>query len=211
MSRNTACIRGCLLPFSSISGLATATLCAVSLLLSGCAARDPGDRHRWPLHWLDADGDCQDTETEVLIEQADGLITWADPEACTIADGIWRTWAHNAPVTMRQLIVVPLVTPGNATLSGATGWGRQQKLHFLNDRDNLIVLDFDSMKVRGDYGPDRWVPHGRFWCEYASRWERVKQRYGLTIGAEEQGAIKYMKSKACESPQSRGRRRTGLG
>lgn len=166
------------------------------LLLGACAVNGSGPdqaiESSWPVGWIDADGDCQDSETEVLIREVDGLLRWGDPEACTIASGSWRSWASDRHVTFNSLLVVPLVMPGNAEASGATGWSQDRKRTFLNDLDNLITLDVTSAEQRADAGPEKWRPHEKYWCEYAARWQLVKARYSLEMMVEEQKALEEM-------------------
>lgn len=171
-------------------------------LLTACASMmQPGDTRPepWPLVWLDVDGDCQDTETEVLISEAVGLLQWGDPDACSIAFGQWKSWSLDQALPMTAILVVALVLPEKAYQSGAEDWSREKKVEFLNDPENLIILDLASARVRANYGPDRWVPHRNYWCKYASRWQSVKKRYGLTMTEEELGATEHMKAVACSS------------
>lgn len=156
----------------------------------------------WPLAWQDKDGDCQDTETEVLIAQTSGLIQWASPDACAIASGQWRSWGSDHAVPLSSILVVMVVVPKNAQASGAQDWSMDEKLALMNDEENLIVLDTASAAVRANYGPDRWVPHKKYWCEYATRWRNVKQRYGLALSEEEDGATAHMMAVACEPPEA---------
>jgi len=166
------------------------------LLLGACAVNGGGPdqaiESSWPVGWIDADGDCQDSETEVLIREVDGLLRWGDPQACSIASGSWRSWANDRHVTFNSLLVVPLVMPGNAEASGAKGWPQDNKRAFLNDLENLITLDVTSAGQRADAGPDQWRPHEKYWCEYATRWQSVKERYGLDMTTAERKAVEEM-------------------
>lgn len=151
-----------------------------------------GPKQEWPLVWLYQEGSCQNTETRVLVENAANLITWADPEACEVASGSWQSWGREAVLPLHLTWVVPLVTPGHAEQHGAADWSREQKIAFINDRDNLIILDPASTMERADYSPVFWTPLERFWCEYATRWKRVKQRYQLTVEDDESKALARM-------------------
>jgi hypothetical protein len=84
------------------------------------------------------------------------------------------------------------VTPIHALEHGADDWSEEEKVAFINDHDNLIILDPISARERANLGPDQWVPLERFWCQYANRWQLVKQRYELTSGSDELGALQYM-------------------
>ncbi|MCC1497616.1 hypothetical protein [Alcanivorax sp. 1008] len=183
-------------------------LIALLLMLASCgeyaapsaAQADEASQQQesWPLVWLVEEGSCQDTETRVLVENAANLITWADPEACQLAGGAWQSWGRDVQLPLSLTWVVPLVTPAHAVQHGAKGWSDEQKIAFTNDHDNLIILDTISAKERGDLSPVSWVPLERFWCQYATRWQRVKQRYGLTVEEEEAKALARMLEQ-CES------------
>jgi len=155
----------------------------------------------WPKEWIYEDGSCQNTETRLLVAEAADFIQWADPEACTIAHGAWQSWGRDAVLPYSVIWVVPLVTSVQAQLSGAMDWTRDQQLAFLNDPDNLIILDTVSAKERGDHGPEQWRPVYRFWCEYATRWQRVKDHYGLQLSVEEQASLAEMRQ-TCEPEAS---------
>ena len=183
-------------------------LLAMALVLSACgenkdaagevesAARSPsGPSESWPLVWQLAEGSCQNTEIRVLLQFNQGLVGWADPEACELSAGAWQSWGRDAVMPLHLTWVVPLVTPGHAERHGAVGWSREQKIAFINDMDNLIILDPVSTRERADLGPHLWVPLERFWCEYANRWERVKQRYQLAIPEPEGEAIAHMQTR----------------
>lgn len=146
----------------------------------------------WPIGWIDQDSDCQDTEVEVLVRDAAGLLQWGDPEACTIASGTWRTLAFDLALPMDSILVIPLVMPGNAEASGAKKWDKTRKREFLNDMDNLIILDVRAAQVRADLGPEAWQPHEKYRCLYATRWQQVKQHYKLKSNKAERAALETM-------------------
>ena len=45
-------------------------------------------RKEWK-HWTDADGDCQGTGQEALIEESEIPVTFMSPEECKMASGHW--------------------------------------------------------------------------------------------------------------------------
>lgn len=176
-------------------------------LLAGCASTGgAGDDSsgQWPAPMADADNDCQRTRTEVLLRDLQGLVQWADPMACDVAGGEWHSWGREAALDIRNVQVVPLVPVDNAMRSGAADWPGEKKRAFMNDMDNLIILDRFSVQERDGHGPDRWVPLQKHWCEYAQRWETVKQRYGLRMSEEERGAVDRMKAECETAPAPEG-------
>jgi|GEM_PF-605384 len=174
---------------------------ALLLVLVGCddasvpvAQQQPTEppAQTWPLEWLVEEGSCQNTETKILLANAINLITWADPEGCELAAGTWQGWGSDMQLPLNLTLVVPLVTPLHALEHGADDWSEEEKIAFINDHDNLIILDPVSAQERANLGPALWVPLQRYWCQYASRWQQVKQRYQLTSDSDELGALQYM-------------------
>lgn len=152
----------------------------------------------WPFIWLDEDGDCQKTDVEVLIRDALNLIHWNDPEACTIRDGEWGNWATGGIVNGGSAWVVPVVTPDQAMKSGAESWGREQQLAFINDMDNLVVMDIYTAAERNVLGPESWLPYEPLRCTYIDRWVTIKSRYALSMSEAEQKTVQSIQD-ACSA------------
>lgn len=167
------------------------------LLLAACSK--PADKAGWPLGWTYENGSCQDTRTRVLVKERVNLIQWADPMSCTLANGTWQSWGRDLQLDIGQALVVPLVTPENAVESGAGHWSREQQVAFINDTDNLIILDPVSMAERMHLGPEAWLPIARFRCAYGKRWQLVKQRYKLSMKGDEKKAVEHL-LKECPAP-----------
>jgi hypothetical protein len=161
------------------------------LWLAACGQSQQASTQKadWPLVWLYPDGSCQNTRTQVLVERRANLIQWADPMSCTLAGGAWQSWGRDVRVGLSQAMVVPLVTPQNAVESGAKNWSREQQIAFINDKQNLIILDPVSVAERKSLGPDKWLPIERFRCDYGKRWQAVKARYQLKMTSDEKQAV----------------------
>jgi hypothetical protein len=157
--------------------------------------RSAGEYNRagWP-HWVDADGDCQDTRSEILIRDNTGTIKFKRNKPCNVS---WGRWV--CPYTGKVLIkasdvdidhVVPLA---HAHATGGASWTRAQRRAFANDPDNLLAIDDATNQEKSDQGPDEWRPPRReYWPEYAKKWQAVKTKYGLTISASEERALQEM-------------------
>lgn len=57
------------------------------LVTTAASSHPPYRRAEWP-HWIDADGDCQNTRAEVLLRDAPaGTVTFRDERECTVEAG----------------------------------------------------------------------------------------------------------------------------
>ena len=161
------------------------------------------DRDQWR-HWIDADGDCQDTRQEVLIAESTTQVTFKSARKCRVASGTW-----DGPFTGRQfsdpstLDIDHMVPLKNAHLSGGWDWDRAKKRRFANDLsyDGHLNAVLDSENSRkGSRGPEHWEPPDQsYWCEYAIHWIKIKVDWDLTATDRELAALKEMLD-TCEPP-----------
>jgi len=77
--------------------------------------------------------------------------------------------------------------------TGGASWSSEKKRRFANDPKNLIFVEDNINRSKGDSAPDEWMPPNKaFWHEYASRWIEIKKAYGLTISPAEPKALAKM-------------------
>jgi hypothetical protein len=151
------------------------------------------DRKTWK-HWVDADGDCQDTRQEVLIEESEVPVTFKDARQCKVASGRWT-----CPYTGRvftdpgQLDVDHMVPLQNAHVSGGWQWDSARKEVYANDLDDpehLIAVDRGANRSKGSKGPEEWMPPNQAdWCHYVSDWKAIKIRWGLSMTPAETAQV----------------------
>lgn len=151
------------------------------------------DRDGWP-HWIDADGDCQDTRTEVLVAESEVPVRFRDDRRCTVAEGRWRCPYTGAVITdPRQLDVDHLVPLHEAHRSGGDVWDREHRRRYANvleDPMHLVAVARGANRAKGDKAPHQWMPQQpAYRCEYVRAWIEVKARWGLRQAPDEQAYL----------------------
>jgi hypothetical protein len=139
-------------------------------------------------HWIDANGDCQDTRAEVLIQESRVATTGG----CTIRTGKWfsyydgKTWRQASDVDIDHL--VPLA---EAWRSGAKRWNAGTRKRFANDlvdKRALVAVTDNVNQAKSDGDPAEWLPAQRR-CRYVRQWVAVKLRWKLKVDLAEQRAL----------------------
>ena len=160
------------------------------------AVLPPYDRAEWR-HWIDEDGDCQDTRQEVLIEESRIEITFTSDGICRVSQGQWfGSFTATIVTEPGELDIDHFVPLANAHRSGGWAWTSEQKRTFANsldDPDHLIAVTSGANRSKGARGPDEWrPPNGTYWCEYAIDWIRIKHAWDLTATPTEADALQEM-------------------
>jgi len=160
------------------------------------------DRKLWK-HWIDADGDCQDTRQEVLIRESTVPVTYTDEKECRVATGSW-TGAYTGTVITdpSKVDVDHVVALSDAHESGGWRWGDEAREAFANDLSDPKFLTATSQfgnRSKKDKGPDEWLPPlETYRCAYIERWVSIKEGAELSMAEGETAVIGYMRH-ICEA------------
>ena len=158
------------------------------------------DRKSWP-HWTDEDGDCQNTQAEILIRDSHRPVKFKRNKGCNVSWGAWKgPYTGKVMNKASDLDIDHIVPLSHAHKTGGAGWTRSQKRRFANDPQNLLAVDDSTNQSKGDKSPARWKPPQKaYWCEYATRWRGIKRKYGLRVSVPEERSLRVME-RECLSP-----------
>ena len=161
------------------------------------------DRDEWK-HWVDEDGDCQDARQEVLIEESLEAVTYETDRKCRVATGQW--WAPHLGHHLgnpSHIDVDHHVPLKHAHLSGGWTWPPEMKeeyANYLEDPAHLVAISSRYNRSKGARGPEEWAPpDNALWCDYATDWTEIKERWGLTMTRVESEIVMDMLG-MCEHP-----------
>jgi len=144
-------------------------------------------------HWIDADGDCQNTRQEVLIAESLDPPT-LDARGCAVVAGRWYDPYTGAYFTdPGKLDIDHMIPLKEVHLSGGEQWDAARRKAYANDLDDartLIAVSAAANRSKGAQDPARWVPTNLdYHCTYVAEWVAVKTQWGLTMDARESARI----------------------
>ena len=136
------------------------------------------NRDDWD-HWIDADGDCQDTRAEVLIRDSLKPVTYHSNAKCRVTGGLWELpYTGGMVTTTKELDIDHIIPLKWAHGHGGDRWSASQKRNFANDPDNLLAASLSANRRKGSKGPDQWLP-SNYPCAYLTRWSILLSKYKL--------------------------------
>ena len=145
-------------------------------------------------HWVDADGDCQNARSEVLISEAesDTPLTYTTSGRCTVATGRWFSYYDRVSWTVASDVDIDHMVPlAEAWGSGASGWTAARREAYANDLGDyrtLVGVTDNVNQAKSDQDPSTWLPTYDK-CRYVAEWVAVKIRWGLTADSAEKSVL----------------------
>ena len=140
-------------------------------------------------HWVDADGDCQDTREEVLVAESQVPV-----DGCTVTTGRWFSWYDRATWTQASDVDIDHLVPlKEAWDSGARAWDADTRERYANDLGDprtLVAVTDNVNQSKGDRDVAEWLPEYGV-CRYVRQWVAVKLRWGLSVDGAERTTLRH--------------------
>jgi hypothetical protein len=182
---------------ASAATASAATPSQVQAFLSGLPRAAEGStsgysRDLFP-HWIDNNGDCQDTRDEVLAWES-SVTPGYDSGGCNVVSGRWWSAYDNQTLTSPSSIQIDHMVPlAEAWRSGASGWTTTTRRSFANDlsqEETLRAVSGSSNSSKSDRDPSEWLPpNSSFRCQYLKEWVWIKDRWNLSVDDAEYNAL----------------------
>lgn len=140
--------------------------------------------------WEEPDGSC-DVRDDALVRDGRGVEV---DEECSITAGRWLDPFTGTTLTDSGDVDIDHIVPlANAWRSGASDWNEGQREAYANDPGVLLSVDDGANQIKGDKGPEAWLPpNAEYHCEYARRWISIKHDWNLTVNPQEKSALQEL-------------------
>jgi hypothetical protein len=149
-------------------------------------------------HWVDTDGDCQDTRAEILTAHSQVDVEFRAIDNCVVESGEWLGPYSGEIFRSARDIDIDHVIPLNyASQNGGFSWSLQKKEAFANDPLNLLAVSSTENRKKGAKGPAKYLPTGIYECPYVKRWLAIAAKYELTLAFDDLEKITEI-LKGCE-------------
>ena len=140
----------------------------------------------------------------MLIEESLEPVTYETDRECRVATGQW--WAPHLGHHLGNpghIDVDHHVPLKNAHLSGGWAWTPEMKeayANYLGEENHLVAISSRHNRSKGARGPEEWAPpDNMLWCDYATDWAEIKERWNLTMTPVESEIVMDMLG-TCEHP-----------
>ena len=145
-------------------------------------------------HWIDEDGDCQNTRAEVLISQSQVSVEFATSRDCRVIKGSWIGRLTGVLLSDASDVDIDHVIPlSYAHRHGGFSWSPSKKKQFANDPLNLLPTYDIENRRKSDKGPSEYLPSDKdLACAYIKRWQAIRIKYDLNIAPDDKVIIRDM-------------------
>ena len=149
-------------------------------------------------HWIDEDGDCQNTRAEVLISQSEVRVEFATSRDCRVVKGAWIGGLTGIILSDASDVDIDHVIPlSYAHRHGGSSWSPSKKEQFANDPLNLLPTYDIENRRKSDKGPSEYLPSDQnLACAYVKRWQAIGIKYDLNIASDDMFIIRDIISTA---------------
>jgi len=156
------------------------------------------DRSDWN-HWIDADGDCQNTRHELLIRESLEPVTFSTASQCRVVSGLWYGQYLGVVFDQSSDLDLDHIIPLKwAHFYGGWRWSAEDKQQFANDYQNLILVDDGRNQSKGAKGPGEWMPdNSAYHCMYVFRWTYLIDKYNLSANQVDRDKIREV-ARGCD-------------
>ena len=142
-------------------------------------------RDDW-LHWVDIDGDCQDTRAELLIAYSRVEVEFRANDNCVVESGEWLgPYSGNIFRSARDIDIDHVIPLNYASKNGGISWNKQKKEAFANDPINLLAVSSTENRKKGAKGPSQYLPNRIYECAYVKLWLDIAAKYELVLASED--------------------------
>lgn len=151
------------------------------------------DRDEWP-HWIDEDGDGEDTRQEIL--ERDSLIPVVR-EGGRIREGLWVClYTGRVIQDAGRMDIDHVIALKEAHRFGGFEWDTDKRRELANDPENLLAVFRSSNRAKGFKNSyEGMPPNVAHWARYLILRERVIEKYELTQSAAELRAVEFYREK----------------
>ena len=168
----------------------TAADAAAKLPVKGRAPKTGYSREQFGDGWVTTDG-C-DTRDRILTRDltATAYLDDCRVESGTLADPYTTAGIRFIRGGTSEVDIDHLVALSDAWQKGAQQWPAATRVAFANDPLNLLAVDAQINRSKGDGDAATWLPPNKpFRCAYVARQVAVKRKYSLWVTAAEKSAI----------------------
>jgi uncharacterized protein DUF1524 len=162
------------------------------LPVKGRAPKTGYDRERFGGDWASVDG-C-DTRERILERDLRRTVR-VPGEDCEVQSGVLADPYTATAIRFErggasEVDIDHVVALGDAWQTGAQQWSEERRVRFANDPLNLLAVDAEANRQKGDSDAASWLPpNKRFRCEYVARQIAVKRRYRGWVTPAEHDAM----------------------